>query len=137
MISDEQLKRMGNHPQFYKETFTIDAFRQMAEVATELLASRQSIEDLQKKLDAQETISEIQQLAIAHNKIRMEEANSLLRSAYQIANRNGEDTNWDAFKNSLEKELLESKGVEYPCDDEQLVLRATCTARTYRDFSGE
>jgi thiamine pyrophosphokinase len=62
----------------------------------------------------------------------MNESEALLRSAYQIASRNGEDTNWEAFKNSLEKELLESKGVKYPCEDEQLVLRATCTARIYK-----
>lgn len=34
------------------------------------------------------------------------EANSLLRSAYQIALRNGESTNWEAFKNSVYKELV-------------------------------
>lgn len=60
------------------------------------------------------------------------ESEQLLRSAYQIASRKGESTNWEAFKNSLEKELLGSKGVEYPCTDEQLVLRATCTARIYK-----
>ena len=33
------------------------------------------------------------------------EANSLLRSAYSIAARNGEQTNWDAFKRSVGIEL--------------------------------
>ena len=33
------------------------------------------------------------------------EANSLLRSAYSIASRNGEQTNWDAFKKSVGIEL--------------------------------
>lgn len=35
-----------------------------------------------------------------------EEANSLLRSAWMIANRNGEGTNWEAFKNSVHEELV-------------------------------
>ena len=46
-----------------------------------------------------------------HKKITEEislqtEANSLLRSAYQIALREGKDTNWEAFKISLWKELI-------------------------------
>ena len=35
-----------------------------------------------------------------------ENANSLLRSAWMIANRNGEQTNWEAFKNAVYKELV-------------------------------
>ena len=35
-----------------------------------------------------------------------ENANSLLRSAWMIANRNGEQTNWEAFKNAVYKELI-------------------------------
>lgn len=35
-----------------------------------------------------------------------ENANSLLRSAWMIANRNGENTNWEAFKNAIHKELV-------------------------------
>ena len=34
-----------------------------------------------------------------------ENANSLLRSAWMIANRNGEQTNWEVFKNAVYKEL--------------------------------
>lgn len=61
----------------------------------------------------------------------MEETNSLLRSAYAIACRKGKETNWEAFKNNLEKELLKQAGVpEYA--DRQTILRATCTAKTYR-----
>jgi len=67
----------------------------------------------------------------------MDKKEDLLRSAYQIASRNGADTNWEAFKNNIERELLESKGVEYPCKDEQLVLRATCTPKTYRIYPDE
>jgi len=61
----------------------------------------------------------------------MDEQNSLLRSAYQIACRKGEETNWKAFKNNLEKELLRQAGIS-GVTDEQLILRATCTAKTYR-----
>jgi hypothetical protein len=57
--------------------------------------------------------------------------NSLLRSAYQIAQRKGKDTNWEAFENNLKKELLEQSGAPDPCD-EQAVLRSTCTPLTYR-----
>jgi len=67
--------------------------------------------------------------------------NELLRSAYQIASREGEDTNWNAFKNNLEEELLVQSGhaVEYWKDepDEQIILRATCTAKTYRVYPSE
>lgn len=35
-----------------------------------------------------------------------ENANSLLRSAWMIANRNGEQTNWEAFKSAVYKELV-------------------------------
>jgi hypothetical protein len=67
----------------------------------------------------------------------MEEQNSLLRSAYQIACRKGKETNWSAFKNNLEKELLRqtlltSSGGIKDLSDEQIKLRATCTAKTYR-----
>lgn len=33
------------------------------------------------------------------------EANELLRSAYAIAQRNGEETNWEAFRGQLKKAL--------------------------------
>jgi len=67
----------------------------------------------------------------------MEEQNELLRSAFQIAQREGKDTNWEAFSNNLEKELLRQAGyenmLEHNIDDrQQIVLRATCTAKTYR-----
>ena len=61
----------------------------------------------------------------------MEQQNSLLRSAYAIAQRKGEDTNWEAFENNLRKELLKQAGVP-GSTDEQITLRASCTARTYR-----
>ena len=71
------------------------------------------------------------------------EQNELLRTAYQIACRKGEQTNWDVFKKNLEKELLKQNNIETAEDmqavskamgipEEQIILRATCTARTYR-----
>lgn len=59
------------------------------------------------------------------------EAHMLLRSAHEIALRNGEETNWDAFRRSVRKELFEQAGIA-DLNDEQTVLRVTCTARTYR-----
>jgi hypothetical protein len=60
-------------------------------------------------------------------------ANDLLRSAYAIAQRKGKDTNWEAFENNVRKELLVHVGVTNTTD-EQLILRATCTAKTYREL---
>lgn len=59
------------------------------------------------------------------------ESNELLRSAYQIATRRGKTTNWKAFTVGLRKELFEQAGLA-DLNDEQTVLRVTCTARTYR-----
>lgn len=59
------------------------------------------------------------------------EANQLLRSAYEIAMRGGADTNWEAFAASVRKELFEQAGIA-DLNDEQTVLRVTCTPRTYR-----
>jgi hypothetical protein len=61
----------------------------------------------------------------------MEKQNDLLRSAYAIADRKGEATNWEAFKSRLQEELLKQAGVPNS-KDEQLILRATCTARTFK-----
>lgn len=60
----------------------------------------------------------------------MEEQNSLLRSAYQIAKRRGENTNWEAFANNLEHELV--KQSEADAGDIGQILRSTCTYLTYR-----
>ena len=46
-----------------------------------------------------------------------ENANSLLRSAWMIANRNGEQTNWEAFKNAVYKELVEEHNVKTSTDN--------------------
>lgn len=78
---------------------------EVSEYITQLTAER---DELREQLAAQETISEIQQMALQDKNvdISMTEANSLLRSAYQIALRNGESTNWEAFRNCVYKELL-------------------------------
>lgn len=47
------------------------------------------------------------------------EANSLLRSAYSIASRNGEQTNWDAFKNEVYKELVEEHKIKNSPDNNE------------------
>ena len=46
-----------------------------------------------------------------------ENANSLLRSAWMIANRNGEQTNWEAFKNAVYKELEEEHKIKTSLDN--------------------
>jgi hypothetical protein len=63
--------------------------------------------------------------------IETKTANELLRSAYAIAERHGRETNWQAFRRNVQRELLEQAGVDFP-PDEQIVLRATCTPRNYR-----
>lgn len=60
----------------------------------------------------------------------MTKANELLRSAYAIADRDGKNTNWEAFRNQLRKELLTQAGVKKTYDTE-ILKRATCTAKTY------
>ena len=46
-----------------------------------------------------------------------ENANSLLRSAWMIASRNGEQTNWEAFKNAVYKELVEEHKIKTSPDN--------------------
>jgi len=59
------------------------------------------------------------------------EAHEMLRSAYQIAEREGKDTNWSAFKKCLRAAMFELVGLA-DLNDEQTVLRVTCTARTFQ-----
>lgn len=56
--------------------------------------------------------------------------NDLLRSAYQVALRKGEDTNWEALTARLKTLLCRYAGAN-PTDDLQLA-RATGTPKTYR-----
>lgn len=63
----------------------------------------------------------------------MKDINELLRSAYQIAQRKGKDTNWKAFENNLKEELL-NQAEKAGSTDEQTILRATCTPKTYRIY---
>lgn len=62
----------------------------------------------------------------------LDRSNELLRSAYAVVLRKGVDTNWDALKANLEKELLAEAGAPVGCTEEQIILRATCTPKTYR-----
>ena len=61
----------------------------------------------------------------------MEQQNSLLRSAYQIAQRKGKNTNWDAFERNLLQELAKELWINDELDDQD-IFRATCTPLTYR-----
>jgi hypothetical protein len=58
----------------------------------------------------------------------IDEKTMLLRSAYQIAKRRGESTNWEAFENSIIKCLLEN--VVNPTNEQ--IQFAMVTPRTYR-----
>lgn len=57
-----------------------------------------------------------------------DEVNALLRSAYAIAKREGEDTNWEGFRNCLEAELVRQNALE---NGTKSVEAATVTARPY------
>lgn len=46
--------------------------------------------------------------------LELDEVNSLLRSAYQIALRDGKDTNWEAWRNQLFKVLKKQHKLMYP-----------------------
>ena len=63
----------------------------------------------------------------------MDQAESLLRSAYQIAQRKGKNTNWGAFERNLLAELTKHLWVNDELDDQD-ILRATCTPLTYGVF---
>ena len=61
----------------------------------------------------------------------MDQTESLLRSAYQIAQRKGKNTNWGAFERNLLAELTKHLWANDELDDQD-ILRATCTPLTYR-----
>jgi len=64
----------------------------------------------------------------------MTPSNELLRSAYQIAMRGGKETNWEAFAANVRRELFDQANIA-DFDDEQTVLRVTCTPKTYRQVN--
>lgn len=59
----------------------------------------------------------------------LKNANELLRSAYAIACREGQDTNWDAFKQRVEEALLDQSEHQHGT---RSVPAATCTPKTFR-----
>lgn len=61
----------------------------------------------------------------------LKEANELLRSAHAIAARNGEKTNWEGFKASLEKVLITQSKV---LNNTEHLPAATCTPRVYKEL---
>ena len=63
------------------------------------------------------------------------EQNDLLRSAFAIAQRKGETTNWQAFENKVKAALLKDAGLTSDCNEQQ-ALRATCTPLTFRCVDG-
>jgi hypothetical protein len=65
--------------------------------------------------------------------LNMDQAESLLRSAYQIAQRKGKKTNWGAFERNLLAELGKELWKNDELDDQD-ILRATCTPLTYGVF---
>ena len=46
----------------------------------------------------------------------LKSANSMCRSAMEIARRDGKDTNWEAFRNQLMKSLETQQKILYPTD---------------------
>lgn len=64
-------------------------------------------------------------------------SNELLRSTYQVVIREGRETNWSALKENLKTELLKQCGLPTNTQDEQLILRATCTPKTFQLPSSE
>jgi hypothetical protein len=52
-----------------------------------------------------------------YEKALIEKANGMLRSAYQIAKRDGEKTNWEAFRNQVMLILEEQHKYLYPVED--------------------
>lgn len=59
----------------------------------------------------------------------MKKANELLRSAHAIASRDGVETNWGAFKDSVEALLVEQSEI---LNGTTHIPAATCTARIYK-----
>lgn len=51
--------------------------------------------------------------------VEVKESNSLLRSSYQIALRDGNKTNWEAFRNQLHLALIRQHEIMYPKDENE------------------
>jgi hypothetical protein len=60
------------------------------------------------------------------------ESNDVLRSVYAVICRKGKSTNWDALEEKVREELLFQAGLPSDTGDDQLLLRATCTAKTFK-----
>jgi len=90
----------------------------------EMDEAQKAVEDAWQAIDTK-------QMEIAEAQ-RPSEGNMLLRSAHEVMLRKGTETNWDALRNGIRRELLRQAGLSPDTTDEQLVLRATCTPRTYR-----
>lgn len=108
-----------------KYRIAFDALRRISISSPDLSIVEAAVAAMQTCVDLggdSEGLSEVNYLS---------EANMLLRSAYEIAMREGKETNWKAFAASVRKELFEQANVA-DLNDEQTILRVTCTPRTYR-----
>jgi len=65
--------------------------------------------------------SEIERLTERVKKLEaeVEESNGLLRSTYQIASRDGKDTNWEAFRNQVHIALVRQHEQMYGEESEE------------------
>lgn len=56
----------------------------------------------------------------------LEIANGLIRSAFEIAKRNGKDTNWVAFRKQLDKELKRQHKILYAVKPKCICHSTSC-----------
>ena len=124
--------------EYYQYHLDLFVERDTSDIDKKRHLARKDIRDMLFSGDAPATeqeINDIRKELGEGNKINQQ--NSLLRSAYAIAQRKGKDTNWEAFENNLRTELLKQAGLTssggiVELSDEQLLLRTSCTPLTYR-----
>lgn len=69
---------------------------------------------------------------VSHLREALAEANEVLRSAYQIAARQGRDTNWDVYIERLHDVLAKQHAIMYP--DGEHVASAGCWCNPELDY---
>ena len=90
---------------------------------------RKQIDDAYKHAQRRESYIATLENAIAH-------ANGLCRTAFQIAERNGEKTDWPGFRDSLHESLVRQHAVMYPPNDQAQRGRAQDAMNTTETQSG-
>ena len=99
----------------------------IAEACTNYPEALDHIERLQKRIAELEAVNEDQALIISQNdyaytidremmEAEIKESNDLLRSAFMIAKRDGEGTNWEAFHNQISVALERQHKIIYQKD---------------------